>query len=150
MMRNPKRLPKERGVAAVEFALIVPIFVATFGFIVSVGSGLWVRYQLVNHANAAARACAMSVPTTDASVVNCVPGVVQRDLAVAPVRWCAHVGAPVVSVGTQLSTNPNLHMLSVQLSCNMTWNVMNTQTDTSNPSIYTVTGVSQMPFLLPN
>ena len=157
MMKKPKRGQKERGTAALEFALTIPIFVAMLGFIVSVGSGLWVRYQLVDHATAAARACSMSVPTTDTSVQNCVPGVVQKDLAAAPISWCPQLVGPVVNIQTQLTSNPNLHMVSVQLSCNMSWNVMMNAlnavkgvSETMGGSRYTVTGLSQMPFLLPN
>ena len=150
-MRKFKRDNDQRGMAAVEFALVLPIFVAMLGFIVSVGYGLWVRYQLVNYATAAARACAMSVPTTDASVTSCVPVVVKEDLVRAPLsKWCPQLGPTVASVSTQVSSNPNLHMLNVQLSCNMTWNVIDAVTGQANTNIYTVTGVSRMPFLLPN
>ncbi len=157
MVKKPKRGQKERGTAALEFALVFPIFLAMLGFIVSVGSGLWVRYQLVDHATAAARACAMSVPTTDVSVQNCVPTVVAKDLSNAPISWCPQISAPDVSIETQLTTNPNLHMVKVQLSCNMTWNVMMNAlnaiqgvSETMGGSHYTVTGISQMPYLLPN
>lgn len=156
MMRTPKRGQKERGTAALEFALTIPIFVAMLGFIFSVGSGLWVRYQLVDHATAAARACAMSVPTTDVSVRSCVPGVIQKDLALAPISWCPQLVGPTVNIQTQITSNPNLHMVSVQLGCRMSWSGMLNALKAQNldeplaNSQYMVTGISQMPFLLPN
>ena len=157
MVKQPKRGPKERGTAALEFAFVMPIFIAMLGFIVSVGSAFWVRYQLIDHVTAAARACAMSIPTTDTSVQNCVPGFVAQDLARAPIAWCPQIVGPVVKiVDSQLTTNPNLHMVSVQLSCNMSWSNMMRAingmgiSESLSGTAYTVTALSEMPYLLPN
>lgn len=152
MVMRTKRSSDQRGAAAVEFAMVVPIFIALLGFIISVGAGLWARYQMVGYATAAARACAFSVPTTDQSVLPCAQRVVNQELAAQPITWCNGTPSAAIWYTTNLTANTGLHFLNIRLTCQMRWNPMVNaiQGSTLGGSAYQVVANASMPYLLPN
>ncbi|GAB6987377.1 TadE/TadG family type IV pilus assembly protein [Nocardioides pyridinolyticus] len=62
-----RRVPGERGAAAVEFALVVPLLLAILFGIISYGFMLSFRQGLSQAAAESARAAAVSATTTDAA-----------------------------------------------------------------------------------
>jgi Flp pilus assembly protein TadG len=69
-------MKSERGVAAVEFALVVPWFLALLAIMITLGIGFWNEFVMLNIASATTRTCALTQTTTSgtdssAQLVSC-------------------------------------------------------------------------------
>lgn len=129
-----RRKRPQRGAAAVELALIFPLFLLLIGGMLSLGQAVWARYLLTNMAVTAARACVLAKATTTSAVANtCVSTRVNDIAAAIPVNGLckdAPVGsAEVVTLPSMPSGQPSVPTVSVgvlraSVTCNRDWIMM--------------------------
>ncbi|MCA9665370.1 MAG: pilus assembly protein [Myxococcales bacterium] len=84
--RRGRGRDNERGIAALEFVLVLPLLVAMLYAGVTFGQAIYARYQLASAANESARACALE--STD--MATCEQHVRQKIASVA--HWCGGGG----------------------------------------------------------
>lgn len=96
----------EAGIAALEFALVLPILLSLILGIISIGHGLVVRYVLSSAAYDAARACAMERRVNSACAA---PIVMDRLTQAGGALWCN--GMPTVTVP---APQPEVNLITVQ------------------------------------
>ena len=83
--KHSKRVGRERGAAAVEFALILPIMLLVIGGIVDFGRALFTEIELANAAREGARAASISgatLPQVQARVTASTPALTVTAAAV--------------------------------------------------------------------
>jgi Flp pilus assembly protein TadG len=117
---------RQRGVAAMEFALTVPLFLAIVGATVYFGLALYTKFLMINAANAAVRACVSkqvgfskdadftSCATTEFSSLVSLGGysTMCGGASITPVAM-----TQPVSVGALAS---NVRLLTLGITCNVT------------------------------
>ena len=148
-----------RGGVAVEFALVFPMFIATFGMTFSLGQALWVRAQMVDITSSAARLCTMQIQTgptplttsTAATTMaqNCAQQYITQQMAAGLlVGACNNQLTPSILV-TPSDANLNLWLLQIRLVCQRTLLPMvNAITGSAINTDMTLQASSGMPFVL--
>lgn len=155
MMRIRNRRANQRGAAALEFALVLPVLITLLGMMVAIGQGLKARHQMLNYATAAARYCAFQKPSPSmrGSLTGCVNSYVsyitsQDDTSLPP---CTNI--QVTSSTVPSNANPDMYYLAVQMSCDASWVPVVGPLDGVGVqwpgASYQVLAKSSMPFMLP-
>jgi Flp pilus assembly protein TadG len=86
----PSARRSEGGVAALEFALILPALLIVVLGTITLAHAFIVRFMLSSAAYDAARTCALARTTTQA----CATSVVQKKLGNTLTKWCGNWSAP--------------------------------------------------------
>ncbi|RYF04119.1 MAG: pilus assembly protein [Deltaproteobacteria bacterium] len=151
MRRTCKRIRQgERGLAALEFALTFPLFIAVLGFGLSLGTYLWAQQQMLSVATTAARYCAFNLPEVNntSAMSSCATSQVATLVGMSPIVGCN--STPSVSVDFPSANSPtvtNMGLLRVTLSCQNTWYAMMDALGTNLHGDKTLTVVGTMPFI---
>lgn len=99
----------ERGVAALEFALTLPILLVLVVGLVTVGHSLTARYMLNSAAYDAARTCSLARQPTD----TCASAVVNEKLR-GGAGWCSTID---VQTSDEATTLPSVKTFDVKVDC---------------------------------
>ena len=99
----------ERGVAAVEFALSLPILLVLVVGLVTVGHSLTARYMLNSAAYDAARTCSLARQPND----TCANTVVTEKLR-SGAGWCTTL---TVQTAVEASSMPSVNTFDVRVDC---------------------------------
>jgi len=104
---------RERGVAALEMALVTPILLLLITGITTIGHAMVVRFMLSSAAYDGARTCALArIPTA-----KCVNTVVKRKLG-GTKKWCNGGSGPKVRAHARKDpAYPAVSYLDVTVSC---------------------------------
>ena len=147
-MRNlSSRRRRERGAAAVEFALVLPMFLCALGLVMNVGIGFFARFQLTNYASAAARSCVSQVNVNSAALGGCVNQYMSStDLSTLEGLCNNLTVTPMVMPGP--SNNPAMQILQVQVTCNAMWVTFANAINLEDRTSWMITVKSQMPFAI--
>jgi Flp pilus assembly protein TadG len=117
-----RRAARERGAAAVEFALVLPSFLMITGMMISLCIALYTRYELAYVATTAARTCVMASqpPNSRAAIENCARNQITQMLRTLNTACTSSPPAAVQSIqpGGEPNASPALYLLTVSLSCN--------------------------------
>ena len=102
----------ESGVAALEFALVLPLLMMLILGVISIGHALAVRYVLSSASYDAARACTLNRTVT----VGCAQTIIQRRINDAGgAAWCSSIA---VAVQDQPEPGfPAVNAMSVEANC---------------------------------
>jgi Flp pilus assembly protein TadG len=130
----------EQGATALEFTLMLPVFLILLLGTISIGHGMVVRYLLNSAAYDAARACALQRLPTSA----CANTVVKKKLGTA-VKWCA--GSPKVTATN--APNPDLdavRTLEVNIDCSYGGIIASSYLQTHGLWIKSIRAKAAMPY----
>ena len=110
----------QRGAAAVEFALVLPMFLCALGLVMNTGIAFFARYQLTNFTSSAARYCVSQVNMPASQLDTCARAYMNSvDISVLE-GLCHNITAQtVISAGP--GSNPKMNVLEVQVTCNALW-----------------------------
>jgi Flp pilus assembly protein TadG len=117
-MNLPRRLDRrarrgESGVAALEFALVLPILMLLILGVVSIGHGLVVRYVLSSASYDAARTCTMARTAT----ATCARAIIQSRInGAGGAAWCTSIDVQVTDAPEP--DYPAVNAVTVDANCN--------------------------------
>lgn len=136
---------KQRGAIAVEFALVVPLFLTMLGLVMNTGLSYFARFQLTNAASAAARYCVSQVNVSQNSVSGCVSNYMNAiDLQVVS-GLCHNITVtPAVLPGP--GGNASMKLLQVNVSCDAIWVTAANAVTRETRDFWTINMSSAMPF----
>lgn len=110
----------QRGVAAVEFALIFPLFMSICALAYWGGTSIYITYELKKYASAAVRTCVARVPAVQASVSmrTCATNTAMQILRDSGFRACQPVPF-AYEVRSTAGIVPNMYEVSLKLTCTL-------------------------------
>ena len=120
-----RRNRRERGVAALEFAIVAPMMVGLFGFFFGFVMAEWTQFKLGSLAQFAVRTCVAQQASTGqtAALQGCMTAITQSQYASMNEHFCdtpivatpvpaqvlsAHLPRPTSLVGIKLSCRRNM------------------------------------------
>jgi hypothetical protein len=114
---------RQAGVAAVEFILVFPMFVAIVGMIISICLAQWTKMHMTAIAFRAAATCAEVAPIAESTMAACVHGIVDPVIGNTAsggiLPWCK---GPRVDVQFETGLIPlPQRLLHVTISCRGSW-----------------------------
>jgi Flp pilus assembly protein TadG len=101
--RSPKRAARRRGVAAVEFAIVAPVFFLLVIGIIEIGRAMMVQQVLINASRVGARR-AVTLSSSEQAVTDAVTeyaegvGIAGVDIAVSPNPATAAAGEAITVI----------------------------------------------------
>lgn len=123
--RRGGRRPGSRGPVALEFALVMPIFLLLISMMIVFGEAMWARMEMLNFATSTARLCTMTLPVNQASIGACATREYGNFQQRSPMRWCTLSGPVLTTTAYSLErpsdpARPNLFLAQVAVSCAFT------------------------------
>jgi Flp pilus assembly protein TadG len=121
------RRTTQRGVAALEFAVFLPVYLSICALAYWGGTSIYITYELKKYASAAVRTCVARVPAVrpGVSMPTCAQNTATVLMNDAGFKACT----PTLSASEALSTAgavPNMWELSLTLECNLSNTLLGT------------------------
>lgn len=114
-----RSIKHQRGATAVEFAIVAPVFLLAIGFIVSVSTTMWSRFEIGNQANLAARACVLRLPMLSPSAIkNCTEDKFNSRVAAHAPFGCTN---PHMVSTVSATASPRVDIVEMSITCDMQW-----------------------------
>ena len=146
---------RERGVAALEFAITVPVFLALLGGVIYFGLLLYAKFVMVNAANAAVRSCVIKNAGYKSRGVyeDCARKNFSAMINVTSNGLCSR-GVDNIQVNSldlgPRNGNAGMHLLTLSFDCkvNSGANLLNLANKGSIATMFTIPISSSMPYYL--
>ena len=111
-----------RGPVALEFALVLPVFLLLVSMVLTFGNAMWARLQMTNFAVSAVRLCTLSLPVSQAVVETCISRQFNDWQSRQPIRVCKLAPPQLQAFPYTLErpsdpARPNLFLEQVTLRC---------------------------------
>jgi Flp pilus assembly protein TadG len=149
------RRRRECGVAALEFAITVPVFLALLGGVIYFGLLLYAKFVMVNAANAAVRTCVIknagykNIGTYEECARRNFMAMVNTSSSGLCSRGVDNVTTKSDPIGPS-NNNPGMMLLTLSFDCkvNSGSNLLNLANRGSTADMFTIPISSSMPYYL--
>jgi Flp pilus assembly protein TadG len=152
MRMRPRR---QRGVAALEFAITVPVFLALLGGVIYFGLLLYAKFVMANAANAAVRSCVIKNAGYKSKSIyeDCArrnfSALINTSSSGLCSRGVDNIQVNSIDLGAR-NGNPGMQLLTLSFDCkvNSGSNLLNLANKGSITSMFTIPISSSMPYYL--